>query len=90
MLCLALLQPLCILSSPYVNSGRASSIGIILLGSIWYTWIKHEESQAKAQYEPVALDELERGSKSISENGSGNDGYFTHTHRHSQSRSPHD
>ncbi|KAL0946166.1 hypothetical protein HGRIS_012429 [Hohenbuehelia grisea] len=28
-----------------ITSGRASSIAVILLGSIYYTWVKHEESQ---------------------------------------------
>ena len=58
--------------------GRASSIAIILLGSIWYTWVKHVESQApsssKGQYEPVPLDKLEEGN---AEKG------FTHRHSHS-------
>ncbi|KAI0752878.1 hypothetical protein C8Q80DRAFT_1267350 [Daedaleopsis nitida] len=45
-----------------VSEGRATSIAVILLGSIWYTWIKHVESQPKPQYERVALDEMERGS----------------------------
>ncbi|RDX41873.1 hypothetical protein OH76DRAFT_1411719 [Lentinus brumalis] len=67
-----------------ITNGRASSIAIILLGSIWYTWIKHVESQpaaSKAQYEPVALDEMEQG-KSKSENG--------HVHRHSLGRGARD
>ncbi|TBU41405.1 hypothetical protein BD309DRAFT_965359 [Dichomitus squalens] len=42
-----------------VSHGRASSIAIILLGSIWYTWIKHQESQPA--YEPVPLDDIEEG-----------------------------
>ncbi|KAH9886237.1 hypothetical protein C8Q73DRAFT_795416 [Cubamyces lactineus] len=61
-----------------VTQGRASSIAIILLGSIWYTWVKHVESQApspsKGQYEPVPLDKLEEGN---AEKG------FTHRHSHS-------
>ncbi|KAI0824535.1 hypothetical protein BC628DRAFT_1378187 [Trametes gibbosa] len=65
-----------------VTQGRASSIGIILLGSIWYTWIKHVESQApspsKAHYEPVPLDDLEEGK------GVGHDSAHA-SHRHSQS-----
>ncbi|KAM5539736.1 hypothetical protein V8D89_006549 [Ganoderma adspersum] len=48
-----------------VTQGRWSSIAIILLGSIWYTWIKHQESQPAQQqskgYEPVPLDEMEEG-----------------------------
>ena len=59
-----------------ISRGRASSIAIILLGSIWYTWVKHVESQqappAKAQYEPVPLDELEQGkNNNKGENGHG-------------------
>ncbi|KAI0672509.1 hypothetical protein C8Q78DRAFT_756559 [Trametes maxima] len=64
-----------------VTHGRAASIGIILLGSIWYTWIKHVESQpaqgSKAHYEPVPLDELEEGQGKV-DNGHA-------SHRHSQS-----
>ncbi|KAI0633999.1 hypothetical protein C8Q77DRAFT_1056572, partial [Trametes polyzona] len=63
-----------------VSQGRAASIGIILLGSIWYTWIKHVESQpaspSKAHYEPVPLEKLEEGA--------GSNGHASH-HRHSQS-----
>ncbi|EIW53658.1 uncharacterized protein TRAVEDRAFT_31694 [Trametes versicolor FP-101664 SS1] len=63
-----------------VTQGRASSIGIILLGSIWYTWIKHVESQpatpSKAHYEPVPLEQLEEGKSSPTGHAS---------HRHSQS-----
>ncbi|CDO78258.1 hypothetical protein BN946_scf184491.g3 [Trametes cinnabarina] len=65
-----------------VTTGRVSSIAIILLGSIWYTWIKHVESRpaaaSKAQYQPVPLDELEEGKGSVGENGYA-------SHRHSQS-----
>ena len=49
------------------SSGRASSIAIILLGSIWYTWIKHQESSRSANgssqgaYERVKLEKLESG-----------------------------
>ncbi|KAJ3008082.1 hypothetical protein NUW54_g3294 [Trametes sanguinea] len=60
-----------------VTTGRVSSIAIILLGSIWYTWIKHVESQP-AKYEPVPLDELEEGKGSKGENGYA-------SRRHSQS-----
>ncbi|KAL1942475.1 hypothetical protein VTO73DRAFT_6077 [Trametes versicolor] len=63
-----------------VTQGRALSIGIILLGSIWYTWIKHVESQpatpSKAHYEPVPLEQLEEGKSSPTGHAS---------HRHSQS-----
>ena len=34
---------------PLSHSGRASSIGIILLGSILYTWVKHQESNQESQ-----------------------------------------
>ncbi|KAI0365005.1 hypothetical protein BV20DRAFT_973705 [Pilatotrama ljubarskyi] len=65
-----------------VTQGRASSIAIILLGSIWYTWIKHVESQSaapsKPHYEPVPLDELEEGKGGKLENGHA-------SHRHSPS-----
>ena len=59
------------------HSGRACAICIILLGSIWYTWIKHVESQQpqpakQPGYEPVALDEMEQGkAKPAHENGHG-------------------
>ncbi|OCB87441.1 hypothetical protein A7U60_g5346 [Sanghuangporus baumii] len=50
-----------------ITSGRAASIAIILGGSIYYTWIKHVESQhppthsAEKAYERVPLDEIEAG-----------------------------
>ncbi|KAI5120405.1 hypothetical protein M0805_000184 [Coniferiporia weirii] len=50
-----------------ITSGRAASIAIILGGSIYYTWVKHAESQGPASspekkaYERVALDEMEAG-----------------------------
>ncbi|KAK1216638.1 hypothetical protein PQX77_020758 [Marasmius sp. AFHP31] len=48
-----------------ITSGRASSIGIILGGSIYYTWVKHVETQ-KARptndgYERVKMEEAEAG-----------------------------
>ena len=42
------------------GSGRASSIGTILAGSIYYTWVKHIES-APPKYEKVPLEEVEAG-----------------------------
>ena len=58
-------DPVGLSSSQSPLRGRASSIAIILLGSIWYTWIKHQESQPAQQqskgYEPVPLDEMEEG-----------------------------
>ncbi|KZT63171.1 hypothetical protein DAEQUDRAFT_700426 [Daedalea quercina L-15889] len=47
-----------------ITTGRASSIAIILLGSIHYTWIKHLESQPV--YEQVPLDDVESGKRSKS------------------------
>jgi len=49
-----------------ITSGRASSIGIILLGSICYTWVKHLESQSAQKanndggaYERVKMTDVE-------------------------------
>ncbi|PCH37544.1 hypothetical protein WOLCODRAFT_29168 [Wolfiporia cocos MD-104 SS10] len=51
-----------------ITTGRASSIATILLGSVYYTWVKHVESQAPAQkqangheYEQVSLKDVEAG-----------------------------
>ena len=46
-----------------IDSGRVWAIGIILGGSLYYTWVKHVESQAasKPQYERVPLEEAEEG-----------------------------
>ncbi|KAF7293041.1 TPT domain-containing protein [Mycena indigotica] len=46
-----------------MTSGRASSIAIILFGSIYYTWVKHKETEAArpAEYERVRMSELESG-----------------------------
>ena len=55
------------------SSGRASSITIILGGSIWYTWIKHTESQASksgekdGKYERVPLEDVEAGKVNTSQ-----------------------
>jgi len=50
-----------------ITSGRASSIAIILGGSIYYTWVKHVESRTPksgerdgSRYERVALDDIEK------------------------------
>lgn len=57
------------------HSGRATSIAIILGGSIFYTWVKHVESQSPAHkpspngssaekgvvYEPVPAEDIEAG-----------------------------
>ena len=61
----------------YVYSGRAASIATILLGSIFYTWVKHQESQATSngngskpsmtsrrgsrEYERLKMDDVEAG-----------------------------
>ncbi|KAG2073871.1 hypothetical protein BDR04DRAFT_1072027 [Suillus decipiens] len=46
-----------------ISGGRASSIAIILLGSIYYTWVKHVESQQSpkdgGKYDRVPLEDLE-------------------------------
>ena len=46
------------------RSGRASSIGIILLGSLLYTWVKHEESQpSKRDTSERVNEDVELGEK---------------------------
>ncbi|TFK75612.1 hypothetical protein BDN72DRAFT_810477 [Pluteus cervinus] len=46
-----------------ITIGRASSIAIILAGSIWYTWIKNQETQrskqSKGEYERVQMEDME-------------------------------
>ncbi|PSR75761.1 hypothetical protein PHLCEN_2v8878 [Hermanssonia centrifuga] len=50
-----------------ISNGRAASIGTILLGSIYYTWVKHQESQTpKASYDRVPPEDLEKGSGDMS------------------------
>ncbi|KAJ6628009.1 hypothetical protein B0H10DRAFT_1993250 [Mycena sp. CBHHK59/15] len=51
-----------------LSGGRIASIGIILVGSMYYTFVKYQEGQAAAAaaegagvYEPLAMDELEAG-----------------------------
>ncbi|KAG1743725.1 uncharacterized protein EDB91DRAFT_223605 [Suillus paluster] len=44
-----------------ISGGRASSIAIILLGSIYYTWVKHVESQQASKYDRVPLEDVEAG-----------------------------
>ncbi|KAF7351344.1 GDP-fucose transporter 1 [Mycena sanguinolenta] len=46
-----------------ISSGRASSIAIVLGGSIYYTWVKHKETEAAAAYEKVSMDDLETGKR---------------------------
>ncbi|KAF9563874.1 hypothetical protein CPC08DRAFT_705789, partial [Agrocybe pediades] len=55
-----------------ITSGRASSIAIILLGSVLYTWVKHQESQPsstttsrRGSYERVKMEDIEAGEKAI-------------------------
>ena len=45
--------------------GRATSIAVILLGSIYYTWVKHKESQNSnpPKYERVPMEDVERGTQ---------------------------
>ena len=61
-------------------SGRASSIAIILGGSIYYTWVKHQENQlpqASAttkngqQYDRLQMEDVESGKLSRSSSHSG-------------------
>ncbi|KAJ7052782.1 hypothetical protein C8F01DRAFT_1169945 [Mycena amicta] len=50
------------LFSDIISTGRATSIATILLGSIYYTWVKHKETEAaKPEYERVRMDDLESG-----------------------------
>lgn len=52
------------LFSEIITTGRASSIGIILLGSILYTWVKHEESQPPKRDTPERVNnDIELGEK---------------------------
>ncbi|EIN14450.1 hypothetical protein PUNSTDRAFT_140740 [Punctularia strigosozonata HHB-11173 SS5] len=52
-----------------ITTGRAASIATILAGSIWYTWVKHNESLAPAppqhtrgvSYDRVPMEEMENG-----------------------------
>ncbi|KAH8101776.1 hypothetical protein BXZ70DRAFT_931881 [Cristinia sonorae] len=51
-----------------ITTGRATSIAVILGGSVAYTWVKHNESQrpapkftSKSHYERVPLEEAEAG-----------------------------
>jgi len=57
-----------------ISTGRASSIAIILGGSIWYTWVKNIESQAPKngeregnKYERVPLEDVEAGKVNTSQ-----------------------
>lgn len=51
------------------RSGRASSIAVILSGSVYYTWVKHVESQPRSgstvlekdTYTPVPMEDIEDG-----------------------------
>ncbi|PFH51140.1 hypothetical protein AMATHDRAFT_175710 [Amanita thiersii Skay4041] len=50
-----------------ITSGRASSIAVILLGSFYYTWVKHQETQntnstsGRGSYERVKMEDVEKG-----------------------------
>ncbi|KAI0795559.1 hypothetical protein C8Q75DRAFT_746522 [Abortiporus biennis] len=44
-----------------ITTGRASSIAIILAGSIYYTWVKHVESLAHKHHAAPHLEEAEAG-----------------------------
>ncbi|KAG6852976.1 hypothetical protein C0991_007787 [Blastosporella zonata] len=48
-----------------ITSGRATSIAAILLGSIYYTWVKNQETQKPASsagsYERVKMEDVESG-----------------------------
>jgi len=51
-----------------ITSGRATGIALILLGSIYYTWVRNVESQPKAEpakgaYEQVPMKEMEEGER---------------------------
>ncbi|KAG5644010.1 hypothetical protein DXG03_009225 [Asterophora parasitica] len=47
-----------------ITTGRASSIAVILFGSFYYTWVKHQETQKPALsggYERVKMEDVEAG-----------------------------
>jgi len=61
-------------------SGRGSSVAIILGGSIYYTWVKHQESQPSQtatttkngqQYDRLQMEDVESGRLSRSSSYSG-------------------
>jgi len=63
-----------------ITTGRASSIAIILAGSVYYTWIKHQESQPSQtssttkngqQYDRLQMEDVESGKPSRSPSYSG-------------------
>lgn len=43
------------------NSGRASSIALILAGSIYYTWLKNEEQADKERAAGTNVSKMEAG-----------------------------
>jgi len=66
------------LFSDIITTGRASSIAIILGGSIYYTWVKHQESQPSQtstatkngqQYDRLQMEDVESGKRSSSHSG---------------------
>ncbi|KAJ7594383.1 hypothetical protein C8J56DRAFT_926637 [Mycena floridula] len=43
-----------------ISSGRATSIGVILFGSLYYTWEKHQESRPQlSKYERLKMEDME-------------------------------
>ncbi|KAJ7247891.1 hypothetical protein B0H12DRAFT_733514 [Mycena haematopus] len=48
-----------------ISGGRATSIAVVLGGSIYYTWVKHKEAEAAAAYEKLAMDDLEAGKDEV-------------------------
>jgi len=63
-----------------ITTGRASSIAIILGGSIYYTWVKHQESQSSQtstatrngqQYDRLQMEDVESGKLSRTSSYSG-------------------
>jgi len=67
------------LFSDVITSGRASSIAIILGGSVYYTWVKHQESQPSPstatkngqQYDRLQMEDVESGKLSRTSSYSG-------------------
>ncbi|KAI0037064.1 hypothetical protein K488DRAFT_81559 [Vararia minispora EC-137] len=57
----------------YISYGRMWAIAIILAGSLYYTWVKHEESEqaSKNKYERVNLEDVEEGSATSSKHAEG-------------------
>ncbi|KAK2460807.1 hypothetical protein APHAL10511_007277 [Amanita phalloides] len=49
------------------TTGRGASVAVILLGSVYYTWVKHQESQNNKpvidKYERVPMEDVESGTR---------------------------